>query len=301
MKHILVVYYTQSGQLKEIIDSLLSKIKNYHSVMIDYEQLKPVNNYPFPWGNAFFNDFPEAVMGIPCDLKPLTINKKVNYDLVILAYQSWFLSPAIPISSFLQLNEVQSFLRGKNVLTLLGIRNMWYSSHDMIKSKLSEMGVHHVGNIVLADRHNNWIAGITIIRWLAYGKRGPTALLPRAGVSEKDIRNASSYGDVIFNAIQLDSYADMQSQLIPKGAVQVKFNLMMIEKNARKIFVKFARIILKNGSNNPGKRARGIKIFKYYLLFALFILSPVVSVIFLLMRYLLFNFANKKIKKYQSV
>ena len=70
MKKILVIYYTQSGQLKKIIDSVLSPILEIESIELYFELIKPVQDYPFPWGKKFFDCFPESVKGIPCKLEP---------------------------------------------------------------------------------------------------------------------------------------------------------------------------------------------------------------------------------------
>src|SRR5512138_3283319 len=101
MKRILIIYYTQTGQLKEIIDSVVAPLKN--DCQLFYEELKPVPAFPFPWsGKSFFQAFPESVKEIPCELEPFKNNPDENYDLVILAYQVWYLSPSIPVNSFLQ-------------------------------------------------------------------------------------------------------------------------------------------------------------------------------------------------------
>lgn len=301
MKRVLVVYYTQSGQLREIIDAVAEPLKNESDIIVDYEELAPVTAYPFPWGESFFDCFPESVMDISCALKPFHFNPETHYDLIILAYQSWFLSPSIPFASFLNTAEARRLLKGKNVITLHGIRNMWVSSQEIVKRKLSEAGARLVGNIVLADRHNNWIAGITIIRWLVHGKRGPSGLLPRAGVSEIDIKNASRFGKIVSGAVVTGNYENLQQKLLAVGAVRLKFDLMMIEKNARKIFVKFARNIIRRSTISAQKRQAGIQIFKWYLLFALFLLSPVVSIIFTIIGLLFYPVTSKQLRYYQGV
>ncbi|MFH1121855.1 MAG: dialkylresorcinol condensing enzyme DarA [Bacteroidota bacterium] len=301
MKRILVVYYTQSGQLREIIDSVVAPLLQESDITVEYEELKPVMDYPFPWGDSFFDCFPESVMDIPCALKPFTFSTETKYDLIILAYQSWFMSPSIPFSSFIQTREAQQLLKGRQVVTLLGIRNMWISAQEIIRQKLSDAGAHLIGNIVLADRHNNWIAGITIIRWLVYGKRGPAGILPRAGVSDADIRNASRFGKTIYEALQANRFGDLQQKLVAEGAVQVKFDLMLIERNARKIFIKFARNIIRRSTISAEKRSGGIRIFKWYLLFALFLLAPIASVIFTISGLLFYPLASKQIRYYQGI
>ena len=57
----------------------------------------------FPWSVYEFLDvFPERFAN-PCALAPLKLTANERYDLVILAYQVWYLAPSIPMSSFLQI------------------------------------------------------------------------------------------------------------------------------------------------------------------------------------------------------
>jgi hypothetical protein len=187
------------------------------------------------------------------------------------------------------------------VVTLLGIRNMWIGAQEIVKKKLAAMDAKLIGNIVLADRHDNWVAGVTIVRWLISGKRGPSGIWPRAGVSEKDVREASRFGNTMLEALQKNDYSHLQEKLNAQKAVKIKYNLYLIEKNARKIFVKFAKSIIKNGKKSPALRERGIRFFKMYLLFALFVLAPVVSLIFHVVRFLIYPFAAKRINYFKGV
>ena len=82
-QRILVLYYSQSGQLRDIIDNITADISTRAD--IDYAQIEPVVSYPLPWkASKFFDTMPETVQHIPIALKPLpaeVMNK--DYDLVI--------------------------------------------------------------------------------------------------------------------------------------------------------------------------------------------------------------------------
>lgn len=301
MKRILVVYYTQSGQLKQIIDSILSPISSDNEYQIDFECLQPDPEYPFPWGKHFFSFFPESVKGIPCKLKPFRFNPESEYDLVILGYQSWYLSPSIPIWSFLQTEKAAEILKAKKVLTIIGARNMWICSQEIIARKLKDLKARLVGNIVLTDQSSNYISSITIIRWLIKGKKSATLLLPEAGVSNKDITNASIFGNTIRNTLINNSWDNLQSKLINDKAVSVKYHLLKIEKNARKIFDKFAGYVLKKGQAGDPRRKRRLVVFKYYLLFMIFVVSPFASLIFKTVRVIFYQRINKIILYYSDI
>src|SRR4051794_21672222 len=97
---ILVVYYTQTGQLKRIIDHVLAPLEG--KADITFEQLVPVTPFPFPWGKQqFYDTMPETVQSPPRGIDPLKVDVNAQFDLVILAYQPWFLSPSQPTAAFL--------------------------------------------------------------------------------------------------------------------------------------------------------------------------------------------------------
>src|SRR5690606_41012588 len=119
------LYYTQSGQLLDILQSVATPlISAGHTV--HFEEIQPAEKFPFPWSAyQFFNAFPETFLQQPYPLKSISQKASNGYDLVILGYQPWFLTPSRPTSSFLQSEEAKRILEGKPVITVLGCRNMW--------------------------------------------------------------------------------------------------------------------------------------------------------------------------------
>ena len=47
MKKALIIYYSQTGQLKKIVDFVTSPLRDDFELI--FEELKPVPPYPFPW------------------------------------------------------------------------------------------------------------------------------------------------------------------------------------------------------------------------------------------------------------
>ena len=57
---ILVLYYSQTGQMLDIVNNILSDVKD--KVTIDYALIEPVKPYKLPWKpNEFFDVMPETV------------------------------------------------------------------------------------------------------------------------------------------------------------------------------------------------------------------------------------------------
>ncbi len=282
MKKILVLYYSQSGQIKDIIKSVLYDAKNDDDFQIDYYKIVPEKDYPFPWrpSSEFYEVFPESVKGIDCKLKALIVNNSSQYDLVILGLQVWYLSPSIPVSSFLKTEEAKNIFKGKPIITIYGTRNMWVSANKTVKELINNAGGKLNGNIVLSDKHHNLISVITIVRWLINGKKEASKYFPEAGVSGKDISDASKFGKPILNALKNNNFNNLQEGLLKLNAVHIDYHIMKTELTGKRIFHIWADLILKHSVNNPKKRKRLLKLFSYYLFFVIYVVSPFASLIF---------------------
>ncbi|MBL7703691.1 MAG: hypothetical protein JNM14_15685 [Ferruginibacter sp.] len=270
-KKILVIYYTQSGQLEDILNNFTAPLVDAGNT-VEKVRVHVAKDYPFPWnGKAFFSVMPDCVQSVPTELKPFEL-KESKYDLIILGYQAWFLSPSIPVNSILQAPVVRSVLKDTPVITITGARNMWISAMQRIKKILKEAGAKLVGSIALFDKHHNFISFITIFYWMFKGKKGRWLnIFPMPGVSEADINKTADYGRTVQQYINGTGFDGLQDEFIRQKAIEVKYNLMFIENKASKIFAVWARIISKKK-----KKDAWLAAFKYYLLIALFIAAPII-------------------------
>ena len=138
MKNILVIYYTQSGQLADIVNNFMLPF-NQPDFVVEKVCIKPVHDYSFPWtGKEFWNAMPESVLGIPTELEAFEF-KQTSYDLIVFAYQPWFLSPSIPATSILTHPSFKKIVAHTPVITLIGARNMWINSQERIKKSLQTL------------------------------------------------------------------------------------------------------------------------------------------------------------------
>src|SRR6266496_6114817 len=102
-KRVLVIYYSQTGQLTRAVRAMMAPLENHPDFAITWQAIEPAQPYPFPWGFFQFLDaFPESVHLDPPPLKPMSFDPDGPYDLVVIAYQVWFLSPSLPITGFLK-------------------------------------------------------------------------------------------------------------------------------------------------------------------------------------------------------
>ncbi len=270
-KKILVIYYTQSGQLEDILNCFTAPLIEAGNT-VEKVRVHVTKDYPFPWtGKSFFAVMPDCVLGVPTELQDFHLQKS-SYDLIILGYQAWFLSPGIPSNSILSHPSVKAILKDTPVITITGARNMWISAMERIKKILKESDARLVGSIALVDKHHNFISFITIFYWMFKGKKGRWLnLFPKPGVSDADISNTGVFGATVQKHLSNGNWDGLQDELIHQKAIEVKYNLMFIESKAKRIFAIWANIIVKRK-----KRDAWLVAFKYYLLIALFIAAPII-------------------------
>ncbi len=63
-KKVLAIYYSQSGQLDEIMNSLTAPLVGA-GVEVERVRIRPVTAYPFPWTTEqFYSVMPDCVLGV---------------------------------------------------------------------------------------------------------------------------------------------------------------------------------------------------------------------------------------------
>ncbi|MBK0369520.1 dialkylrecorsinol condensing enzyme DarA [Flavobacterium agrisoli] len=300
MKHVLVIYYSQSGQLQTIAQNLALPFVESADINVHFHQIKTQKAFPFPWNKTtFFDAFPESFLQIPTELEPMhEALSQMRFDLILFHYQVWYLSPSIPINSFLKSESAQKIMKNTPVVTINGSRNMWILAQEKIKVLLKTNGAKLVGNIALVDRVGNLISVITIVHWMFSGvKKRYLGFFPLPGVSEKDIQEATKFGFAIRTALLQNNFELLQPKLVSLDGVRISSYLVTVDKTANKIFKKWSTFI----HQHPKQRKQLLKLFSVYLFLAIWIISPIVYILHLIT----YPFKRNKIKKetqyYQGV
>jgi hypothetical protein len=299
-KNILVTYYTQSGQLEEIVKNLTQPFRdNKEEIKVTYYRIQPKKDFPFPWPtDVFYNTFPESYLQIPVEIEPPAseiLNQ--DYDLIIFGYQVWFLTPSIPTISFLKSEYAPKLLANKPIITVSGTRNMWMLSQEKLKVYFKELNAKLVGNVALVDRHNNYTSVITILNWLGTGNKVSPKPWPKAGVSDEEIAGAGKFGKIILPYFQKGNYEGLQKELVSNGAVEIRPFLVKVEKVGNRLFTVFSRII----HNNPQTRKFWVSVYKFYLMVAIWVISPIVLLLFILTTPLFWLKRKKNIEYFQGI
>ncbi|RZJ54708.1 MAG: dialkylresorcinol condensing enzyme DarA [Flavobacterium sp.] len=301
MKNVLVVYFSQSGQLEDIARSIAAPISAAQDVIVTFYEIEMEKPFPFPWNKeSFFDVFPESFLQIPAAIKPVPQEiLETKFDLVLLHYQVWFLSPSIPMNSFLKSIYAKQILNDTPVVTISGNRNMWAMAQEKVKALLIENNARLKGNIALVDRAAHLVSVVTIVEWMFSGiKKKFLGIFPLPGVSDEDINGAKKFGNTILSSLQSGDWERLQPKLAAQDAVDISPYLIAVDKKGNYVFSKWSAFIIRKKGE---ARRRLLKVFVVYLAVAIWVVSPIVYILHLLT----YPFKLKKIKKdaayYKSV
>ncbi len=278
-KRVLVVEYSQTGQLSRVLDSVVAPlVAAGHQV--ERLKLHHTGEYPFPWPFwTFLDTFPETVARIPPALEPWSV--KHEPDLIILGYPVWFLSPAPALTAFMQSAPGKALLRGKPVVTLTACRNMWTQAHLDVQDMLAEAGGLHCDHIALVDPGPAMATFVTTPRWMLTGRKGAFWGFPRAGISDAQITAAARFGRALVAALTQPELLDGRPLLQGLQAVKADPGLAASEKIAKRSFRIWGRLVRLGGPRGALTR-RPILII--YLVFLLTLIVTVVPLSMLLRR-----------------
>lgn len=267
MVRILVIYYSQTGQLRRVAESMLSPLSGRDDVEVIWHAVSPQPAYPFPWPFfTFFDAFPESVYLDPPSVATPGFDPDSHYDLVVLAYQVWFLAPSLPITGFLK-SPAARVLRNKRVISLIACRNMWITAHGTMMRELQALGARLTDNVVLTDNGPLWSTFITTPWWLLTGNQGPLLnVLPKAGVSEQDIARAARFGKALTAALPRIQAGESGPYLSGLQAARVNPLTMLGERIGHRSFRVWGRLMRLAGK--PGNFARK-PILLVYIIFLL--------------------------------
>lgn len=274
MKQVLFVYYSQTGQLTDIVKNFAAPLVDDPDTEVHFEKLKPLDEYPFPWTFfKFFDVFPECAHLVPPVLHPLKTSVSINYDLVVIAYQTWFLAPSLPITGFLKSKEGRAILKNKPVITIIGSRNMWIMGQEKMKALLKDCGARLLDNVVLTDDVNSFASFVTTPRWMFTGKKDRfLKIFPVPGISEKDIWNTARFGKALAEALRNNAERETGPMLQGLGACRVDDRLIFSETLGTKSFYLWGKLIRAVG-------AQGSPIRKPFLLFySIFLASIIIAI-----------------------
>lgn len=276
MKRVLVVHFSQTGQLSRVVRRLVSPLAAAPDVELVEEVLRPTRPYPFPWPFwRFLDAMPETVLLDPPSLEPLAVRADEPFDLVVVAYQVWYLAPAGPIAAFLKSTAGRQLLHGRPVVTAIACRNMWLMAQETVKQLIQEAGGKLRDNVVFTDQGNALATFITTPRWLLTGRRDPFWGLPAAGIAEAEIANADRFGRALLSALRTHRECEDAPMLAGLGAASVDPRLILSERAGRRAFSAWSRLIRLGGAPGSPGRLPLLALFCVYLVAMIITVVPV--------------------------
>ena len=295
MKKVLVLYYSQTGQLRRAVESFISNLSD-EEIDVDIKTIEPKVAYPFPWPfYQFFDEFPESVFMDGCAIKPLE-NLEEDYDLIILGYTVWYMAPSIPITAFMKSEQAKEIFRDKPVVTLVACRDMWVLAQEKMKEMLKELDARLIDHVALTDQGGSVLSLVTLPRFLLTGKKDAFAFFPPAGIKDEDINALSRFGKRLNEALKADKEKQDEAMLKNLGAVNVNGKLIAAEKIADRSFKVWSKLIKLAGKKYSFGRKVVITLYVIFLLTLIFTVVP----LNILARKILNMFQKEKLKKMEA-
>ncbi|MDR2031472.1 MAG: dialkylresorcinol condensing enzyme [Azoarcus sp.] len=300
MKSVLIVSYSQSGQLGEIV-AALSRPLAEAGVDVRHEALRPEPPFPFPWPFfAFLDAFPESVRLEPPPNRPLALAAEAHFDLVILAWTVWYLSPAQPITAFLQGAEGRRLLAGRPVVSVVACRNMWLCAFDVLRDLVAEAGGRLIDHVAFTDPSSALATFITTPRWMFTGRRDRFLGLPPAGVDARQSAGAARFGAALADALAHDREQCGRPLLSGLGAVKVAPHLILSERAGRRAFRIWSGLVRRCGRAGERRRIPALVLFSLYLIVMILTVVPLNLLLQRLAMPLLARYLAARVRHYEQ-
>ena len=217
---------------------------------------------------------PDAVLGPLAGVRPFGLDSSGRFDLVVLAYPVWFLSPATPVQAFFRSPDA-GVLRDTDVLTISVSRAMWQRASMAMKRLLAAAGARHCDNVAVTHQGSPLATLISTPRALLSGKRDRLlGVFPNAGIAEKDMSRVQALASVAARRLMAGHRAGA-SLLRGEPAVSVTRWLAVPERLGWYCFYAAARVIRFFGTVHRGFRTAGVVAFAVFLVLLILIALPV--------------------------
>lgn len=273
MKKVLVLYYSQTGQLKNVLDNFVSKLGD-ESVKVDMKAIEPKIKYPFPWSfYNFFDEFPEAVHMDGCDIEEIR-GLEEDYDLIILGYTVWYMAPSIPVTAFLNSQQAKKIFQGKPVVTVVACRDMWVLAQEKVKVMLKDLGSRLMDHVALTDQGGSILSLVSLPAWMLSGNKQYFSSLPSAGIKQEEIDACDRFGERLNEALKQDKEKNDGPMLKNLGAAVVNAKLIATEKIANRSFYIWSKLIKLGGAKRSLGRKTIISVYVAFLLVLIFTVIP---------------------------
>lgn len=208
MAQVLALYSSLTHQTERIVLTVAEALtRGGHTVHCEkLEAVEPMS-LPVPpeqlaslLGKALQGTWPVVPM------KPLRAPLETPYTLILLGYQPWYMTPSVPMHSFLKSPDAQ-VLRGRPVIGLLSCRALYARASRRFERWVSEAGGSVLEQRVWTDQDKRPTNFASLGHMLKHGvdpQSGPLKqLLKPFGIGETGLARAQSYGESLATRLKL--------------------------------------------------------------------------------------------------
>jgi hypothetical protein len=217
---------------------------------------------------------PESVLGTAPQIEEPDFDAQAGFDLVVIAYPVWFLSPAPAIQGFFASSHA-AVLRHADVVTVLVCRAMWQQAAERMKQLVAAAGGIHCDNVVVTHQGSALLTLISTQRALLLGKDDRLlGFFPQAGVAKSDRERADDLAAALSDRFR--DGALHRSYLAGEPAVSVRRWLIVPELLAWYCFAAWAKVIQSLGQVSRALRTVGVYGFAIFLVCLILVALPTV-------------------------
>lgn len=186
---VLLIQYSLSGETNtathEFLRGFKQRFSSQHDLDVEVveERIQTSPSFPFPWSFwSFFDVMPETVSSVirtntslrqtrRTIEKPSPGSDDESYDLVVLGWQTWYLSPSLPIRLVVNDPDYQKLLRKAPVVVIGTHRNMWHrASRTLCRELNDQAGANVIGRINFVQSSPFLVSVVKTLRWQLAGK-----------------------------------------------------------------------------------------------------------------------------------
>lgn len=186
MIKVLLVQYSLSGETSHATEQFLQGFQSewMGEVKVVTQSIQPDPAFSFPWTFwDFFDVLPETLHATPWQrsvVKPIIEEEEeadtTSFDLLVLGWQTWYLSPSLPVRLALEDPHYQALLNQKcKQAVLIGThRNMWHHASTRLCRSLATNcpNVKLVGDINFCQSSPFLVSVVETLQRQLQGKSG---------------------------------------------------------------------------------------------------------------------------------
>lgn len=175
--NILVVYYSFTNQTHRVSEVMIREFErlgcNATACRIELDDPRYRIQWPFkPLIPKFLRWFFPQVAGRVGKVKvPAEVLESEEYDLVCVGSPTWFLNPALPVSSFLKTPEAEQLLAGGKPFAVFTVcRKFWWNNLRVVKKLAKNRGGKFLDGAAFCFEGNQIQTALSCLGYFQTGK-----------------------------------------------------------------------------------------------------------------------------------